>query len=78
MYYAQRAYLDDDADALCVTAAAAYLHHCDSAARDSLSVVSLEEADIMLIRSCQLGCPEAFRFIRFLDQMQLWHHAIPE
>ena len=78
MEYARRAYLEDDAAALCVTGAAAYLHRNDSAARDTLSVVSLDEADIMLQRSAQLGCSDACRFIHYLDQMNLWKHSIPE
>ena len=74
MEYARRAYLEDDAAALCVTGAAAYLHRNDSAARDTLSVVSLDDADIML----QHGCSDACRFIHYLDQMNLWRHSLPE
>ena len=78
MEYARRAYLDDDAAALCVTGAAAYLHRNDSAARDTLSLVSLDEADIMLLHACELGCSDACRFIHYLDQMNLWCHSLPE
>ena len=78
MEYARRAYLDDDADALCVTGAAAYLHMGDSAALDTLSVVPLDEADIMLIHAVELGSPDARRLIRYLEQVGLWTKSIPE
>ena len=77
MEYARLAYIYEDPIALCITGAAAYLHAGDSAALDSLSVVPLDEADIMLLRAAQLGSDDAIRFIRYLDEAGLWHHAIP-
>lgn len=78
LFYARRAYLEDDMDALCITGAAAYFHLGDTAALDTLSVVPLDEADIMLLRACELGSDDARRFIRYLSQVGLWDHSIPE
>ena len=65
-------------DALCITGAAAYFHLGDTAALDTLSVVPLDEAAIMLLHACELGSDDARRFIRYLDQVGLWEHSIPE
>ena len=78
MVYARRAYIDDDPAALYITGTAAYLHASDSAARDSLSVVPLDEADIMLLRACEMGYEEACAFIHELDKQGKWGHYIPE
>ena len=78
MEYARRAYLDDDPAALFITGAASYLHAADSAARDSLSVVPLDEADIMLQHACEMGYEEACTFIHELDKQDKWEHYIPE
>ena len=78
MVYARRAYIDDDPAALYITGTAAYLHAADSAARDSLSVVPLDEADIMLLRACEMGYEEACAFIHELDKQGKWGHYIPE
>ena len=78
MEYARRAYLDDDPAALYITGTAAYVHAADSAARDSLSVVPLDEANIMLLRACELGNEEACTFIHELDKQDKWEHYIPE
>ena len=56
LFYARRAYLEDDMDALCITGAAAYFHLDDTAALDTLSVVPLsvvplDEAAIMLLHA---------------------------
>ena len=78
MEYARRAFIDDDPAALYITGTAAYLHAADSAARDSLSVVPLDEADIMLLRACELGNEKACTFIHELDKQGKWGHYIPE
>ena len=78
MEYARRAFIDDDPAALYITGTAAYLHAKDSAARDSLSVVPLDEADIMLLRACELGNEKACAFIQDLDKQGKWEHSIPE
>ena len=78
MEYARRAYLDDDPAALYITGTVAYLLAADSAARDSLSVVPLDEADIMLLRACELGNEKACTFIHELDKQDRWGHYIPE
>ena len=78
MEYARRAYIDDDPAALYITGTAAYLHAADSAARDSLSVVPLDEADIMLLRACELWNEKACTFIHELDKQGKWEHSIPE
>ena len=78
MEYARRAYLDDDPAALYITGTAAYVHAADSAARDSLSVVPLDEADIMLQHACEMGYEEACTFIHELDKQDKWEHYIPE
>lgn len=78
MEYARRAYIDDDPAALYITGTAAYLHAADSAARDSLSVVPLDEADIMLLRACELNYEPAYIVVHYLDQLGLWSHSVPD
>jgi len=78
LFYARRAYLEDDMDALCITGAAAYFHLGDTAALDTLSVVPLDEAAIMLLHASSLGSPDARRLIRYLSRVGLWDHSIPE
>ena len=79
MEYARRAYIDDDPAALFITGTAAYLHAADSAARDSLSVVPLDEADIMLLRAAELHYTPALDFIHSLALQGRWtDHYIPE
>jgi len=76
--YARRAYLEDDPQGLFVTGAAAYLREQDPHFPDICHTVSLDEADIMLIRAAQLGHPDAIQFIRCLDANGCWSHDIPE
>ena len=78
MEYARRAFIDDDPAALFITGTAAYLHAADSAARDSLSVVPLDEANIMLLHACELGNEKACAFILELDKQGKWGNYIPE
>ena len=78
-YYISQAYHTDDPEALCVAGTAAYnLRVFDRQALDSLPAVELDEADIMLQRSASLGYAPAFTVIHYLDQLDLWHHALPD
>ena len=77
-YYAQKAYLEEDAQALFVTGAAAYMKQYVQEYPDSLPTVPLDEATIMLIRSAELGCQDAFNLIHCLDSEGKWGHSIPE
>ena len=76
--YAELAYLHDDPKGLFVTGAAAYLRAQDPNFPDSCTTVSLDEADIMLLRAAELGYPDALNLIRCLDAHGQWHHSIPE
>lgn len=79
LLYAEYAYKYEDPGCLCMTAVASYMvHYYDKAAKDSLPYVSLEEADIMLLRSAELGCEEAYYMIHYFDQSKIWHSHVPE
>ena len=80
MYYAQRAYLDtcpENAKALFVMGVAARLR-LNGTLPDTIPTVPLNEADIMLLRSAQLGYDDALRAIRCLNAHNQWHHSLPE
>ena len=79
MFFARRAYLEEDPAALAVMGTSSFhLHYFDKAALDSLPAVPLEEAEIMLLHSAELGYDPAFLVIHFLDQMDLWKCSVPE
>ena len=79
LHYARLAYETEDPEALCITGTSAYhLTLFDKAAADSLTPVSLDEADIMLLRSAELGYEPAFLIIHFLNQLGLWKHSLPD
>lgn len=75
--YARRAYIEDDARALCLTAVAAYYFANDSAAHDTLPLISTDEADIMLLHSADLGYQGAYEFIYMLFRHDAWQHTLP-
>ena len=77
-YYAALAYKDEDPQGLFVTGVAAWLRRLDEHFPDSVTTVSFEEADIMLLRAAQLGHQDAIRAIHCLDSAGLWHHSLPE
>ena len=71
--------MHEDPVALAVAGAASYnVRLFDTPAFDSLPAVSLEEADILLLRAAQLHDPSALIYIRFLSDLGLWEHDIPE
>jgi len=79
MFFARRAYLEEDPAALAVMGTSSFhLHYFDKAALDSLPAVPLEEAEIMLLRAAELKYEPAFLVIHFLDQMDLWKCSVPE
>ena len=77
LFYAERAYLHDDPKGLYVMGVAARMREAGELP-DSLYAVSVDEGDIMLLRSAELGYPEALQFIRSLDRRGEWNHSIPE
>lgn len=79
IYYAERAYMDEDPRGLFVTGAAAYLKW-QGELPDSLGLttVSRDEADIMLLRAADLGSEDAKNLIHCLHENGAWHHSIPE
>ncbi len=77
--YARLAYLDDDPHALCITAVAAYYYANDSAAHDTLPLVTLDEADIMLLHAANdLHYRGAYDFIYMLARHNNWQKSLPE
>jgi hypothetical protein len=78
-HYARLAYLEDDPHALCVTGVAAYYFDGDSAAHDTLPLISTDEADIMLLHAASdLGYEGAYKFIYMLDRHNAWRRSLPE
>ena len=78
LYYAERAYLDEDPRGLFVTGAAAYLKWQDPESFPaSCTTVSRDEADIMLLRAAELGNPDARQLILCLHKNGAWHHSLP-
>ena len=79
LYYAERAFLDEDPRGLFVTGAAAYLKWQDPASFPaSCTTVSRDEADIMLLRAAELGNPDARQLILCLHKNGVWKHSLPE
>ena len=78
LYWAERAYMHDDPQGLYITGAAAFLRIQDSDFPDSIYTVPVDEAEIMLLRSAELGYPDALTLIHCLDAEGCWHHLIPE
>lgn len=76
-YYAKKAYLEEDAHALFITGAAAYMQRY-SELPDSMPTVSLDEGAIMLLRAAELGNEDAATLIHCLAHEGLWHHSVPE
>ena len=78
LYYAERAYMDEDPRALFITGAAAYLKwQGDLPDSLGLTTVSRDEADIMLLRAADLGNPDARQLILCLHKNNCWHHSLP-
>ena len=77
-YYAALAYKDEDPKALFVTAAASIISGQDPDFPDSIYTVQIDEAEIMLLRSAELGYEDALNLIHCLDAQGCWHHSIPE
>lgn len=71
-YYMERAFLYDDADALGITGTAAFLFYTDTAAWDSLPIVSISEGTFMLLRASDLGSEDAQYVIECLQYHGLW------
>ena len=76
-YYAALAYKYEDPKGLFVTGVAARLA-LQPGWPDSLTTVSKDEGDIMLLRSAELGYPDAIQAIRCLDYHGCWGHSVPE
>ena len=70
--YARRAYLDDDAEGLFITGAAAYLRLQDPNFPDYCTTVPLWEANIMLRHAADLGHTDAARLIHCLQDGGCW------
>ena len=75
-YYAALAYKDEDPKALYVMGAAARLAQQPDWP-DSLTTVSVEEGDIMLLRSAELGYPKAIQLIYCFHKHGQWDHSLP-
>ena len=80
LFWAERAYKFEDPKGLYVTGAAAYLQIQDPEAFDTLGLttVSIEEADILLLRAAELGNEDALKLIKCLAKEGCWTHSIPE
>lgn len=77
-YYAGLAYKEEDPKGLYVTAVASILSGQDPAFPDSIYTIPIDEAEIMLLRSAELGYPDALTLIHCLDEHDEWNHSIPE
>ena len=80
LYYAALAYKDEDPKGLYITGATAYLHIQDPEAFDTLGLttVSIDEADVLLLRAAELGNEDALKLIKCLAKEDCWTHSIPE
>ena len=76
-YYAALAFKDDDPKGLFITASAYYLR-CQGDLPDTLTTVSRDDAEIMLLRSAQLGYQPAIQAIHCLHDNGCWTHSVPE
>ena len=61
-----------------MTAAASIISGQDPDFPDSIYTVQIDEAEIMLLRSAELGYEDALNLIHCLDAQGYWHHSIPE
>ncbi len=77
-YYMERAFLYDDPDALGITGTAAFLFYTDTAAWDSLPIVSISEGTFMLLRASDLGSADASYVIECLQYHGLWPRELPK
>ena len=79
-YYMERASRDSsDLEAITIVATAAYnVRAFDKQAFDSLPAIELDKADALLLRAAERGYEPAFVIIRYLDNLKVWHHPIPE
>jgi len=73
MYYAERAFKDDDPKACFVTGACYYLRR-ENKLPKYISTVSREEADEFLMLSAGQGYQPAKDLIRCLQENELWYH----
>ena len=78
LFYAEKAYLEDDAYGLYVTGAAAFLRENNPDFPDSCTTVPLDEARIMLLRAAELGNEDAKNLIHCLELDVDWEYSIPE
>ena len=70
---------EEDPEAFAIVGTAAYnLRVFDKAALDTLPAVPLEDADMLLLGAAWKGYAPAFTVIHYLDQLDLWHHSIPD
>ena len=76
LYYAERAYMYDDAKGQFVLGAAAYLRR-QGDLPDEIYTLPLNQADSMLIRSAEQGYQPAIDLIRCLNDHEEWHHDLP-
>lgn len=76
MFYAERAYMQDDAKGQFVLGAAAYLRR-QGDLPDEIYTLPLNQADSMLIRSAEQGYQPAIDLIRCLNDHEEWHHDLP-
>ena len=78
LFYAEKAYLEDDAYGLYVTGAAAFLRENNPDFPDSCTTVPLDEARIMLLRAAALNEPHAQQLVHCLELDADWDNSIPE
>ena len=78
--YIKKAYLEENnLPAMYVAGTSAYaVRVFDKPALDSLPVIPLEEADMMLLSAAWEGYEPAMIVIEYLDLLKLWHHSIPD
>lgn len=72
LFYAEKAYLEDDAYGLYVTGAAAFLRENNPDFPDSCTTVPLDEARIMLLRAAELGNEDAKNLVHCLELDADW------
>ena len=72
LFYAEKAYLEDDAYGLYVTGAAAFLRENNPDFPDSCTTVPLDEARIMLLRAAELGNEDAQTLVHCLELDADW------
>ena len=77
LYYTEKAYLEDDPKGLFVVGVAARLR-LDGSLPEDIPTVPLDEADIMLLHSADLGYPDAIQAIHCLAKHGCWNHSMPE